>query len=253
MRRRLILFVQVAFGLLASPLLLAQHVGLGGSTAPVHFGGQVHAGPAPSLPGSARPSGLPSGPMALRPGVRYPSVPIHEGPHPPSAGPSHRPDDGRRGVDYRNHTPYTYTGYTWLNSVGYGFPVAYGGLPYAGQDDAGEPQPSPQQAGYVDQPPADYTPESPAPQMADNAPPSFRPAYLGQGVDAPVDPQPATTLIFKDGRPPVQVHNYALTSNRLYALDGDSRQEIPLSLLNLPATVEANRAAGVDFALPTSR
>ena len=253
MRRRLTLFVQVAFGLLASPLLLAQHVGLGGSTAPAHFGGQVHAGPAPSLPGSARPSGLPSGPMALRPGVRYPSAPIHEGHHPPSTGPSHRPDDGRRGVDYRNHTPYTDTGYTWLNSFGYGFPVAYGGLPYAGQDDAGGSQPSPQQAGYGDQPPADYAPEPPAPQVADNAPPSFRPAYLGQGVDAPVNPQPATTLIFKDGRPPVQVHNYALTSNTLYALDGDSRQEIPLSLLNVPATVEANRAAGVDFALPTSR
>jgi hypothetical protein len=60
-------------------------------------------------------------------------------------------------------------------------------------------------------------------------------------------------LIFKDGRPPVEIHNYALTATTLYALDGDSRKEIPLSLLNVPATVEANRAAGVDFALPTSR
>ena len=254
MRRRLTPFVQVAFGLLASHLLLAQHVGLGGSTAPAHFGGQVHAGPAPSLPGPARPSGLPSGPMALRPGVRYPSLPIHEGAHPPSTGPSHRPDDGRRGVEYRNHTPYTYTGYTWLNSFGYGFPVAYGGLPYAGQDDAGGgTQPSPQQADYADQPPADYAPAPPAPQVADNAPPAFRPAYQGQAVDAVVSPQPATTLIFKDGRPPVEIHNYALTANTLYALDGDSRREIPLSLLNVQATVEANRAAGVDFALPTSR
>jgi hypothetical protein len=59
-------------------------------------------------------------------------------------------------------------------------------------------------------------------------------------------------LIFKDGRPPQQVHNYALTGSMLYALDGDTRQEIPLSLLNVPATVDANRAAGVDFALPVS-
>jgi hypothetical protein len=36
-------------------------------------------------------------------------------------------------------------------------------------------------------------------------------------------------------------------------MDGDSRQEIPLSALNVQATVEANRAAGVDFSLPTSR
>ena len=65
--------------------------------------------------------------------------------------------------------------------------------------------------------------------------------------------QPTTTLIFKDGRTPVQVHNYALTASTLYALDGDSRQEIALSLLDVPATVEANRKAGVDFALPVSR
>jgi hypothetical protein len=64
--------------------------------------------------------------------------------------------------------------------------------------------------------------------------------------------QPTTTLIFRDGRTPVQVHNYALTANTLYALDGDTRQEIPLSLLDVPATMEANRKAGVDFALPVS-
>jgi hypothetical protein len=65
--------------------------------------------------------------------------------------------------------------------------------------------------------------------------------------------QPATTLIFKDGRAPLEVHNYALTASTLYALDGDSRQEIPLSLLDVSATVEANRKAGVDFSLPVSR
>jgi hypothetical protein len=65
-----------------------------------------------------------------------------------------------------------------------------------------------------------------------------------------VHAQPATTLIFKDGSPPAQVHNYALTGSTLYDLDGESRKEIPLALLNVPATIEANRAAGVDFALP---
>jgi hypothetical protein len=183
----------------------------------------------------------------MRPGVRYPSSPIHEG--------QHRPDNEHHGVGYRSHGPYLYAGYPWLNSFGYGFPAAYGGLPYdSGQDETGGgPQPGPQQADYGAQPPADYAPEPPAPQVATNDAPSFRPAYQGQAVDAPVNPQPATTLIFKDGHAPVQVHNYALTATTLYALDGDSRQEIPLSLLNVQATVEANRAAGVDFALPTSR
>jgi hypothetical protein len=245
MRRRLA--HQVAFGLLASHLLLAQHVGLSG---------QGHVGLGLSSPTPSHSNGLPSGPIAPRPGVRYPSLPIHEGPHPPAAaaGPPHRTGDGRRGGDYRNHTPYVYTGYTWLNPLGYGSPVAYGGLPYAGQDDAaGGPQPGRQESNNVDQPPADYAPEPPGPQVADNAPPAFRPAYQGEAVDAPVNPQPATRLIFKDGRLPVEIHNHALTANTLYALDGDSRQEIPLSLLNVQATVEANRAAGVDFALPTSR
>jgi hypothetical protein len=193
--------------------------------------------------------------MTLRPGVRFPSSPIREGQYRPPTGPSHRPENDRHGVGYRTHDPYIYAGYTWLNSSGYGLPVAYGGLPYDnGQDDTGGgPQPGPQQADYGDQPPADYTPEPPGPQVADNAPLTFRPSYQGQADNAPVSAQPATTLIFKDGRPPVQVHNYALTADTLYALDGDSRKEIPLSLLNLQATVEANRAAGVDFALPTSR
>jgi hypothetical protein len=239
MRRRLTPFVQVAFVLMAQPLL-SQHINLGAPNPPAHIG-------VPSLPAPSHNSGLPSGPMALRPGVRFPSSPIHEGQYRPPSGSSHGPENDRHGAGNRTHDPYIYAGYTWLNPLGYGAPVAYGGLPYdTGQDDTGGgPQPGPQQADYADQPPA--------PQMADNAPPVFRPAYQGQADNAPVSAQPATTLIFKDGRPPVQVHNYALTANTLYALDGDSRKEIPLSLLNVQATIEANRAAGVDFAVPTSR
>src|ERR1700760_1673625 len=254
MRRRLTPFVQVAFGFLASHLLLAQHlgsnsqghVGPGVAIPPPQLSGQGHVGLGMSAPSPMHPGGLPSGPMALRPGVRYPSSPILEGQHRPttSTGSSHRPGDGKGGRDYRNQSPYIYTGYTWLNPLSYGFSVAYGGLPYAGQADAGR---APQQANYVDQPPAEYASESPAPQLADNTTPVFRPPYQGEAVDAPVNPQPATTLIFKDGRPPVEVHNYALTSNTLYALDGDSRKEIPLSAINVEATVEANRSAGVDF------
>src|SRR5882724_1536673 len=169
MRRRLVLSVQVAFGLLASSLLhppasLAQRIGLGVSTSPSHIGAPIspsHIGlGAPSLPGPSHRSGLPSGPMALPPGVRFPSAPVHEGQYRRPAGPSHRPDNGGhggRGVGYHTYTPYTYAAYPWLISFGYGFPVAYGGLPYiSGQDDTvGAPQPGPQQADYGNQPPAD--------------------------------------------------------------------------------------------------
>ena len=119
------------------------------------------------------------------------------------------------------------------------------------QDEGGGAPVAPQQPDYSNQPAGDYGPA--APEVAANTPSPFRPAYQGQIEAAPVHPQPSTTLIFKDGRSPVQVHNYALTDSTLYALDGDSRQEIPLSQLDVPATVEANRKAGIDFALPVSR
>ena len=134
-----------------------------------------------------------------------------------------------------------------LGPWSYGLPLAYS-LPYGDeQDDAGGSQ----LADYGDQLVNDYGPEGP--QMAANAPPPFRPAYQEQAEFAPVHAQPVTTLIFKDGRSPLQVHNYALTGSTLYALDGESHQEIPLSEINIPATVEANQKAGVDFALPAQK
>ena len=58
-----------------------------------------------------------------------------------------------------------------------------------------------------------------------------------------VHAQPATTLIFKDGKPSTQVHNYVLTSSTLYELDEGTSLEIPISEIDLPATIAANRAA----------
>jgi hypothetical protein len=154
------------------------------------------------------------------------------------------------GVGYRRNYPYIYGRSVGLIPFGYGLALPYA-LPYGNdQDDTTGQQPAPQQPDYGDQPMSDYGP-GPA-QLAANAQPSFRPGYEPRGEAAPVNAQPTTTLIFKDGRTPAQVRNYALTASTLYALDGESRQEIPLSLLDVPATVAANRAAGVDFALPVS-
>jgi hypothetical protein len=146
------------------------------------------------------------------------------------------------GVGYRQHYPYVY-GRSYVGAIpfGYGLPLPYA-LPYGNdQDDTIGPQPVPQQADYGDQPMSDYGPEPP--QLAVNALPSFRPGYQPQGEPAPVNAQPTTTLIFKDGRPPVQVHNYALTASTLYALDGESRQEIqpiapPAWISRCPSTAE---------------
>jgi hypothetical protein len=200
--------------------------------------------------------------------LRYP---VRRYPSEQAGHPGYRPSPG-----HPRYRPYPYINgvYAAWNSYGYGFPLAYG-LPYAGdqgyQDDQGNqvnqvsqddgsalqqqyygPQPDSQPAsGQQDYGP-DYGRGAPGPQLAADAPPPFRPAYHGQDVAPTLQPQPATTLIFNDGRPPAQVHNYALTASTLYNLDGESRLEIPLSHLDVPATVEANRAAGVDFALPVS-
>jgi hypothetical protein len=73
-------------------------------------------------------------------------------------------------------------------------------------------------------------------------------AYIQPAVPAP--PEEAVTLIFKDGRPAEQIHNYLLTRDTLY-VDDQHRREIPVDQLDLAATVKANRAAGVDFRIPT--
>jgi hypothetical protein len=201
-------------------------------------GGGVHS--SPSFSGSSRSFAPPAGPLFQ--GSHHPGYPPGQPGHWPSWNQGRRPYNTWNGVGYRG--PYLYGAYPGGLPFGYGLPF---GLPYGDDQDEGA-QLAPPQPDDSNQPPSDYGPE-----VAANSPSPFRPTYQGEIEAAPVHGQPATTLIFKDGRTPVQVHNYALTDNTLYALDGDSRQEIPLSLLDLPATVEANRKAGVDFALPVSR
>ncbi len=241
---------RVALGLLTTSLLLhsglfAQRGGLGAPMSSAHMGGAIHS--SPSFAGATRTFIPPAGPLFQGGSAHHPTSPIGRTGHWPSWDWGQRPDNNRHGAGYRR--PYFYVGYPWLTPFGSGFPSA---LPYGDdQDEGGGAQMTPQQSDYSNQPTSDYGPE--APEVAANTPSPFRPTYQAEIEAAPVHLQPTTTLIFKDGRTPVQVHNYALTARTLYALDGDSRQEIPLSVLDVPATVEANRKAGVDFALPVSR
>jgi hypothetical protein len=83
------------------------------------------------------------------------------------------------------------------------------------------------------------------------------PEYRSKDVPPPApsaEPLPlaALTLIFKDGHSQ-QIHNYAITRTKLYLLDGAAAGrslEIPLSAIDLQATEETNRQAGVDFSIP---
>ena len=246
MRRGLTVLVQVPLLVLASSLVVgaplsAQRAGATGSVAAGHFAGAVHAGPAPTFSGASR---------NIAPSVHSPSAQVGQPRHWPGGVPTH-PTGGNRNGRNGQRYPAVYAGYPWL-AFGYGAPLGYS-MPYAGDGDATDgPSPMPQ----ADEASIDYGAEPPSPQVAGDGAPSFRPpyqgAYQGPSQAAPVHAQPATVLIFKDGRPPEKVHNYALTGSTLYALDGDLRREIPLALLNVPATVETNRAAGVDFSPPVS-
>lgn len=61
---------------------------------------------------------------------------------------------------------------------------------------------------------------------------------------------PEITLVFKDGRPAKKVRSYVLTGSKILAIENGHQSVIPIADLNLSATMEQNRAAGVDFALP---
>jgi hypothetical protein len=152
---------------------------------------------------------------------------------------------GRRGGYRRPYTPaYGFglaTGYSiWPGSLlGSGL---YDGPGFYDNSAYGDPN-------YADPaPPADYAAQPyPAPpvQEAEVAPPEgYRPAYEKQP-----ESEAAVTLVFKDGRPNQQIHNYMLTRTTLYVQD-EHRREIPVADLDLAATQKINKDEGVDFQLP---
>jgi len=102
---------------------------------------------------------------------------------------------------------------------------------------------------------ADADPQGsyPAPAPRDSARSSgvsVKPDQDGE-ADAPVDAQPATVLVFKDGHRS-DVLNYAIVGNTLFDFDGGRTRKILLPELDLAATQKANDALGVDFEIPDS-
>jgi hypothetical protein len=169
-----------------------------------------------------------------------------------SGGGSHslaRPNNYRHGAGYYRRPyplryPYgvPYIGAGWISANDWGYPDS---TPYDNSDAA-----------------SNYASEYAAPPADQESPPSVAPPYSNY-VEPPHDtesphvaPPPANedavTLIFKDGRPLEQIHNYAMTRTTLYVLDARHR-DIPLDQLDLVATKKANHEAGIDFSLPETR
>jgi hypothetical protein len=65
----------------------------------------------------------------------------------------------------------------------------------------------------------------------------------------PVSAQPASVLVFRDGRK-LQVQNYAIVGDTLYDFTPGHQRKVALSELDLKATTSANEEQGVDFQVP---
>lgn len=83
--------------------------------------------------------------------------------------------------------------------------------------------------------------------------------YPQPGEPAPAAEVPSTpataetvTLIFNNGQPPEQIQNYIATRTTLTVFNGTRHYDISVADLDVPATIKANRAAGIDFSLPAS-
>ena len=138
------------------------------------------------------------------------------------------------GNDGFQDSPYNDPVYNNLSNDG----IAPGALQSAG----------PTASGYYNQP-ADSAPQQ-APEQAPEPPPAPVPGPEMQYVPGSAD---AVTLIFSDGRPPEEIHNYLATRTTLTVLDGHHHREIPIAALDLPATIKANHETGVEFQIPTGR
>lgn len=74
----------------------------------------------------------------------------------------------------------------------------------------------------------------------------------GKVQTAPATPTPPAVFILSNGDR-LESSNYVLTVDSLRVQQGDQQRTIPLSSLNMDATLAANRTRGVDLKIPTSK
>ncbi|HSB75134.1 MAG TPA: hypothetical protein VLC12_05745 [Terriglobales bacterium] len=67
----------------------------------------------------------------------------------------------------------------------------------------------------------------------------------------PPQPQVSSVLIFRDGHE-LEIQNYAIVGETLYDFTPGHARKVPLSQLDVAATMKANEDRGVDFTLPAS-
>jgi hypothetical protein len=90
-----------------------------------------------------------------------------------------------------------------------------------------------------------------------DSPPDY-PPYPNQAYAAPnqiasaaaTPPAQPLIVIFKSGRSPMEIQNYLITAKVLTDLDSAHYEQIPLEEINLAATQNFNKVAGVEFQIP---
>lgn len=255
-----------AIALLFAGIALPTCAQRGGSHGGSRGGFSSHSAPASHGSSAFHPSFRPSAPMRLSPmrsgavsrypGNNYPGAPrgyTMGNPGNRSARPMYL---GGRTAGSGNHRPPFRPPYRSSYGIHYGVPLGWPGYaPWLG-------------LGYWDYPQADAAEYDDSQAVADQAPPYYNgydpqsdpqfatPDYGEQAQprpyyqpSSPALPQEAVTLVFKDGHPSEQIHNYLLSRDKISIWD-QHPHEIPLSQLDLEATKKVNRDAGVDFNLP---
>jgi hypothetical protein len=129
-----------------------------------------------------------------------------------------------------------------------GYPYGYG-YGDTGDDDSAD-------STVAQNYPADgYDGQAPPPDQVATGRAPYQPSYgvtqSAPGRGSASATEDAVTILFKDGRPSEQIHNYLLSRTTLSVLDEHYRV-IPIDQVDLAATEKVNRAAGVDFHLPDS-
>jgi hypothetical protein len=160
--------------------------------------------------------------------------------------------------------PYSYGGYPYGSGYGYGY-----GLPYYMYDSGADvldyqqmpaqSQAQQQQPMMLVQPPGPtvfdghgsqgYVP-SPEPMYDESAGKQPAPAPRPVATATP-EPQVKTVLVFRDGHQ-LEITNYAIADGTLLNLSGGGPRKIPISELDVKATMSANDERGVEFSLPTT-
>lgn len=132
----------------------------------------------------------------------------------------------------------------WIGPGYVGYPYGFGYADSSFDTDTNDAQTYAAQPEYPQQPDYGAALESPIPYV-EQAPAPQRAAALLPAEDA-------VTIVFKDGRAPLEVHNYVLTRTTLFVRDQRHR-DIPVSDVDVAATVKANHDAGVDFQMPAMK